>query len=137
MDGDIEMNGWSWSYRERISPNLGILTESEQEKLRCARIGIAGCGAIGGHAAADLAYWGVGRLKLADFDVFETSNANRQLFAGFSTIGQAKVKVVAENLKDISPEIELETYDQGITEENVEAFVEGCDLSYADAQRDH
>lgn len=119
---------WSVTYRERIQPNIGILTETDQEKLRTACVGVAGCGAIGGHAAADLAYWGVGHLKLADFDVFETSNANRQLFAAFSTIGKSKVVVVSENVKDISPDIRLDLFKDGITFQNVEEFVEGCDL---------
>lgn len=119
---------WNSTYYERVHPNIGILTENEQEKLRTACIGIAGCGAIGGHAAVDLAYWGVGYLKLADFDIFETSNANRQLFAAFSTIGKPKIKVVAENVKDISPDIYLDLFEEGITLKNAGRFAEGCDL---------
>ncbi len=119
---------WSPFYSERVRPNIGILTEDEQEKLRTACIGIAGCGAVGGHAAADLAYWGVGHLKLADFDIFETSNANRQLFAAFSTIGKQKVRVVRENIRDISPEIELSLFEEGITLQNADEFAQGCDL---------
>ncbi|MGH8592047.1 MAG: ThiF family adenylyltransferase [Gammaproteobacteria bacterium] len=119
---------WSWSYREGVRSNLGILTKEEQEKLRCACIGVAGCGGIGGHAATDLANWGIGRVKLADFDVFETSNANRQLYASFSTVGKAKLKVVAQNLLDISPDIRLELYENGITLENAEEFARGCDI---------
>ena len=124
---EVKMN-WSPFYRERVRPNIGILTETEQEKLRTACVGIAGCGAVGGHAAADLAYWGIGHLKLAEFDVFETSNANRQLFAAFSTIGKPKVKVISENLKDISPDIQLDLFKEGITFQNVDEFTEGCDL---------
>jgi len=119
---------WSPFYRERVQPNIGILTEPEQEKLRTACVGIAGCGAVGGHAAADLAYWGIGRLKLADFDIFETSNANRQLFAAFSTIGKPKVQVVAKNLHDISPDIGLDIFAEGITLQNAGVFAKNCDL---------
>lgn len=118
---------WSWSYEERVGPNLGVITREEQEILRTACVGVAGCGAIGGHVANDLAYWGVGHLRLADNDTFETSNANRQLFAAFSTVGRRKVDVVAEKTLDISPEMTVDVFDCGITFENAEAFVAGCD----------
>lgn len=117
---------WSFAYNERVSPNIGILTLDEQEMLRGSCVGVAGCGAIGGHSASELAYWGIGALKLADFDVFEMSNANRQLFAAFSTIGKPKVQVVSSEVRDIAPEIELELYPDGITLRNVESFVSGC-----------
>lgn len=119
---------WSESYRERVCANLGIITEVEQERLRRACVGVAGCGGIGGRAAADLAYWGVGHIKLADFDVFDASNANRQLYAARSTVGKAKIQVVANNIKDISPDIRLELYEQGITIKNADEFVDGCDM---------
>ena len=93
---------WSESYRERVCANLGIITEVEQERLRRACVGVAGCGGIGGRAAADLAYWGVGHIKLADFDVFDASNANRQLYAARSTVGKAKIQVVANNIKGMT-----------------------------------
>lgn len=128
MGEKVREMDWNSIYYERIRPNIGILTENEQEKLRTACIGIAGCGAIGGHAAMDLAYWGVGHLKLADFDVFETSNANRQLFAAFSTVGKLKVRVVAENVQDISPDIRLDLFEEGITLQNADDFTKGCDL---------
>lgn len=121
-------NSWSWYYTERVTPNIGILTEDQQSKLHDSCIGIAGCGAIGGHSASELVYWGIGSLKLADFDVFETSNANRQLFSGFSNVGKEKVNVVAVNVKDIEPDIKLKLYPQGITFENVDDFVCGCDV---------
>ncbi len=119
---------WSDRYRARVVSNIGILTEAEQERLRRACVGVAGCGGIGGHAAADLAYWGVGRIKLADLDRFEASNANRQQFAGESTIGRDKLTVVAERLLDIDPEIRIDRYARGITLKNAEAFASGCDL---------
>jgi len=117
---------WSWSYEERVSPNMGVITLEEQEVLRTSCVGVAGCGAIGGHVANDLSYWGVGCLKLADNDTFETSNANRQLFAAFSTVGRQKVDVVSEKVRDISPEMSVEVFDHGITFENADDFVAGC-----------
>lgn len=118
---------WSWSYSERVSPNIGVVTLEEQDILRTSCVGVAGCGAIGGHVANDLAYWGIGHMKLADNDTFETSNANRQLFAAFSTVGKQKVEVVSEKVRDISPEIRTDIFADGITFANVEEFVAGCD----------
>ena len=122
------MKAWSTTYNERVSPNIGIVTVEQQEILRNSRIGIAGCGAIGGHAASEFTYWGVGHLKIADFDIFETSNANRQLFAAFSTVGKAKVEVVANNLRDIEPGMYLDVFPNGITLNNAEEFVDGCNM---------
>ena len=76
-------------------------------RLRAAHVLVAGLGGVGGYAAEALGRAGVGRLTLLDHDVVSPSNLNRQLLALHSTIGQPKVEVMAERLRDIDPEIEL------------------------------
>lgn len=85
-----------------------LLGAEKLEKLRQAHVLIVGVGGVGAYAAEMVARAGVGRLTLADADEVNPTNINRQLVALHSTIGRSKVEVLAERLRDINPEIELE-----------------------------
>lgn len=74
------------------------------ERLAASRVAVFGLGGVGGHAAEALARSGVGALDLIDNDVVTPSNLNRQIVALGSTIGRAKVDVMAERIKDINPD---------------------------------
>jgi sulfur carrier protein ThiS adenylyltransferase len=65
-------------------------------------VGIAGAGGLGSNAAAALARAGVGRLIIADFDVLEASDLNRQYYF-VDQIGRPKVEALAENLRRMNP----------------------------------
>ncbi len=73
---------------------------------------MVGLGGVGGYAAEQLARAGVGKLTLVDGDVVNTTNRNRQLLALCSTQGRPKVEVMAERIRDINPDIELEILNQ-------------------------
>ena len=85
-----------------------LLGAEKLEKLRQAHVLIVGVGGVGAYAAEMVARAGVGRLTLADADEVNPTNINRQLVALHSTIGRSKVEILAERLRDINPEIELE-----------------------------
>ena len=112
----------------RFSRNLGFISEAEQQKLIDSTVAIAGAGGDGGLLAEQLARMGVGSIRLADPESFELENINRQAGATTKTIGKNKAYVVGELIREINPEIELEVYEEGITENNVEEFVDGADL---------
>jgi ThiF family len=120
-------------YWARVARNLGYLgsTESEarsrQERLRDTVVGVAGCGGIGGAMVEKLARMGVLRINCADLDTFEHSNINRQLGAGFATVGRNKAEVVASLVHEMAPDVEIEAYLDGITADNADEFVQGCD----------
>ena len=78
------------------------------ERLRRARVFVAGLGAVGAAAAASLARTAVGHFVLADFDVVRESNLNRHPFAYRSTLGLRKTEVAARFLRDINPEVRIE-----------------------------
>ena len=63
---------------------------------------------MGAYAAEQLARAGIGKLTLVDGDVVNVTNRNRQLLALCSTQGRPKAEVMAERIRDINPEIELE-----------------------------
>lgn len=113
--------------KEQFSRNLGIMSEIEIQKLHDTKIVIAGCGCIGGFSAELLARMGVGKLVLADPDVFDVSNINRQCAANFNTVGQLKVDALSDHLLAINPELEITRFTQGVNEENLDEFLEDAD----------
>ncbi len=80
-----------------------LVGQSGLEKLQRARVAVFGIGGVGSFAAEALARSGVGCLLLVDHDQVSLSNINRQLPALTSTIGQPKVAVMAERVKQINP----------------------------------
>lgn len=88
-------------------------------RLRQARILVLGVGGVGAYAAEQLARAGVGTLLLADGDNVEPSNCNRQLPALSSTIGQPKVEVMAQRLREINPELNVEVRNEFIQGEKI------------------
>ncbi len=84
-------------------------TPGVHDVVRRARVGIAGLGGLGSAVAVALARTGVGRLVLADFDVVEPSNLNRQQYF-VDQIGQFKTDALRANLERINPYVDLETH---------------------------
>lgn len=113
--------------KEQFSRNLGIMSEKEIQQLHDTKIVIAGCGCIGGFSAELLARMGVGKLVLADPDVFDISNINRQCAATFHTVGQNKVDALSDHLLAINPDLEITRFTQGVNEGNVHEFLQDAD----------
>ena len=118
----------AFSYYLAFDRNLGWLTEWEQAALRGKRVAIAGMGGVGGGYLLTLARLGIGAFHISDFDRFELVNFNRQAGAMMRTLGRPKAEVLEEMARDINPEIRIKRFDSGITEENVDAFLDGVDL---------
>lgn len=117
-----------FDYETAFSRNLGWLTRSEQGTLRGKRIAIAGLGGVGGVHLLALARLGIGRFHLAEFDTFDLANFNRQVGASMSSIGRPKLDVMAAMARDINPSLDLVFFPDGVTRNNVDAFLEGVDL---------
>lgn len=99
-----------------------------QERLKSARVLIAGVGGLGGISATFLAAAGVGHLRLCDSDSVELSNLNRQILFTTEDIGRAKVSLAAARLAAQNPEIEIEAVSDKLTETNAGELTAGCDL---------
>ncbi len=93
-------------------------TPGVHDKVKRASVGIAGLGGLGSAVAIALARVGVGKLVLADFDVVEPSNLNRQQYF-VDQLGLAKCEALAANLARINPYVRLEPHNAKITPENV------------------
>jgi sulfur carrier protein ThiS adenylyltransferase len=84
-------------------------TPGVHARLKAATVGIAGAGGLGSAVAVALARIGVGRLIIADFDVVEPSNLNRQQYF-IDQIGMHKVTALADNLQRINPYVSVEQH---------------------------
>ncbi|MFZ1985921.1 MAG: ThiF family adenylyltransferase [Desulfatitalea sp.] len=115
-------------WEEAFGRNIGFITPGEQERLHRAAVALPGLGGVGGAHLVTLARAGIGRFHLADFDRFEPANVNRQLGARVGTFGRAKIDVMAEELRAINPYAELRAFPEGVTPENIDAFLEDVDV---------
>ncbi|MFA6584321.1 MAG: sulfur carrier protein ThiS adenylyltransferase ThiF [Elusimicrobiaceae bacterium] len=141
-------------YSEKLSEgdSLVLITRGEKpsprefEAMLCARhsagvhdrlknsvVGIAGAGGIGSHCALCLARMGVGTLVIADFDVVEPSNLNRQIYYA-DQLGMPKVAALKETLKRANPYVKITALHKRLDEKNtaplfkkVDVFIEAFD----------
>ena len=114
-------------YATLFKRNLGLVSEADQDRLRNARVAVAGLGGVGGIHLVTLARMGVGKFNLADLDTFGEVNMNRQYGANAKTIGRPKVQVMAEVVRDINPEVELRLYENGVQPDNAVEFLKDVD----------
>jgi len=98
-----------------------------QERLKNARVGIAGCGGLGSNCAVALARVGIGKLILADFDVVEESNLNRQYYFRHQ-IGESKVMCLKQNIHLINPDIHVEAHQIKLTYNDIQPMYKECDV---------
>ena len=96
--------------------------------LADARVLIIGCGGLGSPAAFALASLGVGTIGLVDFDTVELSNLNRQIMHSTSRIGMQKVLSAEIFLRQINPNVRLETYNTRISKGNVRDIISSYDI---------
>lgn len=87
--------------------------------LASSRVTICGIGGVGGHVAESLARSFVGGLTFVDGDVVSLSNINRQAVARLSTVGKAKVDVMANIVSDINADADVRPLKEFITASNV------------------
>ena len=95
--------------------------EKFTERLRNAVVGIAGLGGLGSVVGENLVRAGVGKLVVADFDIVEPANLNRQRYF-VHQIGKPKVEAFKENMEQVSAFTEIEAYNVKISRENVDIF---------------
>ncbi|WP_082026523.1 ThiF family adenylyltransferase [Flammeovirga sp. OC4] len=108
--------------------NIGLITEVQQAKLSEGSVLIAGVGGMGGVAAEVLVRMGVGNITICDFDIFETSNCNRQLYSNSITIGQHKAEVLKEKFLEINKELNIRAVIEPVQLANVEELLENIDV---------
>lgn len=106
---------FSWLSRTEL-----LVGKKSLQKLANSYVMVVGLGGVGSFAAEFIARSGVGKMTIIDGDVVDPSNRNRQLPALATNHGVSKAEIMAERLKSINPEIELDVVKQFVTPEMVE-----------------
>jgi len=119
---------FTFDYNEAFSRNIGWVTEDEQTVLQSKRIAIAGMGGVGGSHLLTLTRLGIGKFNIADFDIFELANFNRQAGASIPTINQEKSATMENLAQAINPELDIKRFEHGVTVGNLDDFLDGVDL---------
>lgn len=102
-------------------------TPGVHARLKRSCVGIAGLGGLGSSVAVALARIGVGRLILADFDIVEPSNLNRQQYF-VDQIGHPKTEMLKANLERINPYVRVDTHLVRLTKGNVPEIFRDADV---------
>lgn len=115
-------------YWEIASRQMSIVTRSEQERFKDAKITVIGCGGIGGETIEMLARMGIGELVLVDEDAYDLSNLNRQTFATITDLGLVKSEVAAEKVRLINPYVKTTTFNEHIDHTNIDKVIADSDI---------
>jgi sulfur carrier protein ThiS adenylyltransferase len=113
--------------KHNAAPIFSRNVSGTTEVLQKATVGIAGCGGLGSNAAVSLVRAGVGRLIIADFDVVEASNLNRQFYFQ-SDIGEKKIQALARHLRAVNPEVQLDLVDKKLGPADIIGVFKDADL---------
>jgi adenylyltransferase/sulfurtransferase len=119
-DGDRER------YHRQII--LSGWSEAGQERLKAARVFVAGAGGLGSPVSMYLAVGGVGHIAICDSDSPELSNLNRQILHNDSRIGMGKAESAKLTLSALNPSIEVEAIPSHIEADNVDDLVGDADI---------
>ena len=111
--------------RHILLPQVG---ENGQRALKRARVLVVGAGGLGSPISLYLAAAGVGTLGLVEFDKVDLSNLQRQILHGSAAVGSAKLDSARDRLRDINPNVTLETYDTRLTSANALEIARGYDV---------
>ena len=103
--------------RHMVLSQIGL---EGQRRLLAARVLLVGAGGLGSPIAMYLAASGIGQLVLADFDVVELSNLQRQILHTTKDIGRAKVESGEEALNNLNPDVEIVTINRVFDEDDDE-----------------
>jgi sulfur carrier protein ThiS adenylyltransferase len=103
------------------------LTSDQLCRLASVRVGIAGAGGLGSNCAMLLVRSGVRAFTIADFDVVEASNLNRQFYFP-PDLGQSKVEALGRNLRLIEPDLDLRLVRERLDEQNLAGVFAGCSI---------
>ena len=115
-------------YWEIASRQMSIVTRSEQERFKDAKITVIGCGGIGGETIEMLARMGIGELVLVDEDAFDLSNLNRQTLASLKDLGLSKSAVAADKVRLINPYVKVTTFHEHVDSENIDMIIGDSDI---------
>jgi adenylyltransferase/sulfurtransferase len=111
--------------RHLILSEVGV---EGQERLKAAKVLIAGTGGLGAPLALYLAAAGVGTIGLADFDFVEESNLQRQIIHGVKDIDRPKTASAKDKINAVNPNVKVVTHNVRLTGANALSIIEDYDI---------
>ena len=95
----------------RYNRNIGSIGIEGQIKLLQSAVLIVGLGGLGGLVCEELARAGVGKVYVADGDVYDETNLNRQIFSTESNLGKSKAKETQKRIKKVNSSVDFFAFD--------------------------
>jgi adenylyltransferase/sulfurtransferase len=111
--------------RHLIMPEVAM---AGQKRLKAAKVLCIGTGGLGSPLALYLAAAGVGTLGLADFDVVDLSNLQRQIIHFTGDVGRSKIASAEEKLGAINPQLKIIRHEHSIDSSNALDVFAGYDV---------
>jgi adenylyltransferase/sulfurtransferase len=99
-----------------------------QRKLLESKVLIIGAGGLGSPSAVYLALAGVGTIGIADFDVVDISNLQRQILHHSDDVGRPKVQSALDAIKEYNPDTNVVLHETWLTSENAMEIVSQYDV---------
>lgn len=107
--------------------SLDMTFDEIRQELKKFTVGIAGAGGLGSNVAMHLTRVGIGKLIVADFDVVQPSNLNRQFYF-HNQLGVKKVVALKQNLLAINPDLDIEIHDIKLDSESIRKIFSNVDI---------
>src|SRR5271167_2476016 len=111
--------------RHLIMPEVGM---DGQLKLKQAKVLCIGTGGLGAPLGLYLAAAGVGRIGLVDFDTVDSTNLQRQILFGTKDVGRPKIVAASDRLRDLNPDIQIDTFETHLSSENALDILKDYDI---------
>ena len=105
---------------DQFARTSALLGEEAMTRLHAARVAVFGVGGVGGYVVEALVRSGVGTVDVFDKDDVSITNLNRQIIALHSTVGQDKVSVIAQRMRDINPDVVINEHKMFYLPENAD-----------------
>lgn len=102
-----------------LDRQISLIGKENNEKIVETKIALFGVGGVGSYVLEMFLRNGIRNILLCDFDTVDETNINRQLVAYNDTIGKKKVDVAKKRAKSINEKVEMITYDEKVSEDNI------------------
>jgi len=112
----------------RYARNIHALSANDVLLLHTKKVCVIGCGGLGGYIIETLARLGVLHITAVDYDVFEESNLNRQLFSEERLIGSYKVDAAIERIKKVNSDVKITGIKEKLTQKNAHEIIHEHDI---------
>ncbi len=113
-------------YRKHII--ISQIGEKSQKLISNSSVLVIGAGGLGSAAIIYLAYNGIGKIGIVDYDIVEISNLNRQILYNYNDIGKKKISIINNKILKINPNIQVDTYDLKINSKNIKNILKKYDF---------